>query len=216
MERVRETRGARLKQRPTMPKKKMSSMIKTQVIVCVLIYIFCLFIHFSPADQNTVIKNSISLILNQNTNLKQTWESFLETVKKEPALETLSPVSEMIAPVSGTIQKDFGIQDAEKEKFHYGISLLVEENASVVTVSDGEITEVATSEDYGTFVCVRHSEEITTLYANLDEVLPNIGDKVTKGQPIAKVSGTLLYFELKKGDTYLDPTEFIDFHKEKK
>lgn len=211
MERVRETRGTRLKERPIMPKKKMSATVKTQTVVCVIIYIFCLFVHFSPADQNMAIRNSISLIVNQNTDLKKVWESFWGTIKKEPALESLAPISDMVAPASGTIQKDFGIQDAQKEKFHYGVSLLVKENTSVVSVSDGEITEVATSEDYGTFICVRHSDEISTLYANLGEVLPNIGDKVTQGQPIAKAQGTLLYFELKKGETYLDPTEFIDF-----
>ena len=211
MERIRETREMRLRERPTIAKKKRSATFKTQAVLCFLLYIFCLFVHFSPADQNTVVKNSISLIVNQNTDLKQVWESFVGIFKNEPALESLAPVSQMVKPASGTIQKDFGIQDAQKEKFHYGVSLLVPERENVVSVCDGEITEVATNEDYGTFLCVRHSDEITTLYANLGEVLPNIGDKVTKGQPIAKTNGTLLYFELKKGETYLDPTEFIDF-----
>lgn len=212
MERIREVQNVRARVRPALIKGKTGKTFKLQTILCVLILIFCLFVHFSPADQNIAIKNSISLIVDQNTDLKKVWESFLGTIKNEPALETLSPVSEMMAPARGTIQKDFGIQDAQKEKFHYGVSLLVAEHETVVSVCDGEVTEVATNKDYGTYVCVRHSDEITTLYANLGEVLPNIGDKVTKGQPIAKASGTLLYFELKKGDTYLDPTEFIDFH----
>lgn len=216
MKQIRNIEKARMRMHTPLPKGKWGKTLKAQSIICILIFIFCLFVHFSPADQNTMIKKSISLIVNQNTDLKKVWESFLKTVKKEPDLESFSPVSDMAAPAFGKIQKDFGIQDAEKEKFHYGVSLSVAENETIVAVEDGEITEVATSKDYGTYLCIRHSDEITTLYANLGEVLPNIGEIVTKGQSIAKCDGTLLYFEIKKGDTYLDPTEFITFKEEEK
>lgn len=216
MERIREVKDVRTRVRPAPVSRKSGTTFKKQTVLCFLIFIFCLFIHFSPADQNTVIKNSISLIVNQNTDLKNVWESFWGTIKKEPALESLAPVSEMMAPVSGAIQKGFGIQDAEKEKFNYGVLLSVPEGENIVSVCDGEIIEVATKEDYGTHVLIRHSDAIVTLYANLGEVMPNIGDKVRKGQPIAKSESGTLYFELKKGDTYLDPTEFIAFSEAKK
>ena len=60
---------------------------------------------------------------------------------------------------------------------------------------------------------VKHSDEIFTMYAHLNEILPNVKEKVEKGQAIARANGEndTIYFEVRRGDTYLDPAEFIDF-----
>ena len=78
--------------------------------------------------------------------------------------------------------------------------------------NDGTVTEIATNAEYGSFIVIRHSEEISTLYGHLNEILPNVGDKVTKSQPIARAGeNSTFYFELRRGETYLDPAAFIAF-----
>lgn len=184
----------------------------SRLLICILIFIFCVSIKFYPNNYFEKTKKSIEFILSYNTDLKENIKKFKSNFAKKESFETLNPVSNMTAPSSGKIVKGFGIQDASGSGFHYGIDILTENNENIVAANDGKVIEIATNTEYGTYIIIRHSEEITTLYGNLNEILTNVGDTVSKGQPIAYVSnkGTY-YFELCRNDTYLDPTEFIKF-----
>lgn len=184
-----------------------------QVLICILILMFCVLVKLYPGENFEKAKNSVQLIVTQNTDIKAEFEKLKANFKKDESLETLNPVSGMAAPSSGKIVKGFGIQDASGSGFHYGLDLSCGETENIVAANDGEVTEIATNAEFGSYIIIRHSEEITTLYGQLNEILPNVGDKVTKGQAIARAGGenSTFYFELRRGDTYLDPTQFIEF-----
>lgn len=61
------------------------------------------------------------------------------------------------------------------------------------------------------------NNEVKTVYAHCSQLLVNIGDKVTKGQEIAKVgatgnvTGAHLHFEIRINDVCIDPRLMIDF-----
>lgn len=185
---------------------------KTQIIICVLLFVFCIFLRVAPDDSYKKAKDSITAILTVNTDFRAEWENIKRRFAKEEALESLAPVSEMIAPTKGDITKGFGMQDASKNDFHYGVLLSCAENENVLAANDGEVTEVATNQEYGSFMIIRHSENLFTLYGNLNEILPNVGETVSKGQPIARCENEKdVYFELRRGETYLNPAEFITF-----
>lgn len=185
----------------------------TQVLICILILMFCVLIKLYPGESFKQAKNSVALIVTHHTDFKAEFEKLKSFFLKDEALETLSPVSTLTAPSSGKIVKGFGMQDAQNSSFHYGLDITADETENIVAANDGEVTEIATNAEYGSFIIIKHSEEITTLYGNLNEILTNVGDKVTKGQPIARAGGenNSFYFELRRGDTYLDPTQFINF-----
>jgi len=191
------------------------SNFRTQIFICILVFIFCVLIKFYPNENFDKIEAGINLIVSENTDLKVELQKIKSMFFKDESLDTLTPVSEMIAPSSGSIAKGFGVQDASNSGFHYGLDLYTAPSENIVAVSDGEVTEIATNNEYGSFVTIKHSEDISTLYGNLNEILININDKVSKGQPIARAGGenSTFYFELRRGDTYLDPTEFIEFGK---
>ena len=148
-----------------------------------------------------------------NKYSKEEFNKLINFFKKDASLETLNPVSQMVAPTKGKIIKGFGMQDASGSDFHYGLELSAEENENIVSANDGVVSEISKSEEYGSYIVITHSEEITTLYGNLNEIIINAGDKVEKGQAIARPSAETksFYFELKRNDTYLDPTQFIEF-----
>lgn len=189
------------------------STFSKRVFLCFLILVFCAAVKFYPGDNLSFVKNSISYIVNHNTDVSKEFNKLINFLKKDASLETLNPVSQMVAPTKGKIIKGFGMQDASGSDFHYGLELSAEENENIVSANDGVVSEISKSEEYGSYIVITHSEEITTLYGNLNEIIINAGDKVEKGQAIARPNAETksFYFELKRNDTYLDPTQFIEF-----
>ena len=82
-----------------------------QVLICILILMFCVLVKLYPGENFERAKNSIQLIVTQNTDIKAEFEKLKANFKKDESLETLNPVSGMAAPSSGKIVKGFGIQD---------------------------------------------------------------------------------------------------------
>ncbi len=189
------------------------STFSKRVFLCFIVFLFCAAVKFYPGENLNLIRNSISYIVSHNTDVNAEVNKFIDYLKKDASMETLDPVSAMVAPSGGKIIKGFGMQDASGSDFHYGLRLSAEKNENIVSANDGVVSEISKSEEYGSFIVITHSEEITTLYGDLNEIIINVGDKVEKGQAIARANTDTnsFYFELKRNDTYLDPTQFIDF-----
>ena len=68
---------------------------------------------------------------------------------------------------------------------------------------------------YGNLVLVRHPNGFVTAYAHASELLVKRGDKVKRGQVIAKsgrtgnISAPQLHFEIRKGSTPVDPMSYL-------
>ena len=68
---------------------------------------------------------------------------------------------------------------------------------------------------YGNLVLIRHPNGFVTAYAHNGDIAVKRGDQVTRGQTIAKsgqsgnVSSPQLHFELRKGSTPVDPTNYL-------
>ena len=204
----------RLRTKLTRNTENRKSTFMQRTLLCLLLLIFCTLIKFYPDNEFELARNSISFIVNHNTDINKELENFKTLFKKDESLEVLSPVSQMISPSpSGKIVKGFGMQDASGSDFHYGVELSAEKNENIVSANDGTVSEVAKNEEYGSYIVISHNEEIKTLYGQLNEIIINVGDKVEKGQAIARANTETnsFYFELKRGETYLDPTQFISF-----
>ena len=69
---------------------------------------------------------------------------------------------------------------------------------------------------YGNLVLIRHDNGWVTAYAHADEILVKRGDRINRGQVIAKVGRTgqvdqpQLHFELRQGQKPVDPTPFME------
>ena len=211
---MRYDNDPRLRTKLTQSTENRKSTFMPRTLLCLLLLIFCTLIKLYPNNDFEVVENSISFIVNHNTDINKELENFKTLFKKDESLEVLSPVSQMISPSpSGKIVKGFGMQDASGSDFHYGVELSAEKNENIVSANDGTVSEVAKNEEYGSYIVISHNEEIKTLYGQLNEIIINVGDKVEKGQAIARANTETnsFYFELKRGETYLDPTQFISF-----
>ena len=98
-----------------------------------------------------------------------------------------------------------------------GINIALPENTPIKAAEDGDVAYAGNElKGYGNLVLVRHPNGYVTAYAHAKELLVKRGDKVKRGQVIARsgqsgnVTAPQLHFEIRKGASPLDPMRFLN------
>jgi murein DD-endopeptidase MepM/ murein hydrolase activator NlpD len=120
----------------------------------------------------------------------------------------------LLWPVRGRILAGYG---ATKQGGHNsGINIAATRGAPVKAVDAGVVAYAGNEiRGYGNLILVKHASGFISAYAHCDELLVKRGDKVGRGQVIAKVGATggvaepQLHFELRRGKRAVDPREFL-------
>jgi len=103
------------------------------------------------------------------------------------------------------------------QEFHSGIDIggagIV--NRNIVASDSGTVILADWLGGYGKTVILDHGKGFSTLYAHTNTILVKEGDKVVKGQAIAKVgstgnsTGPHLHFEIRKNGNRVSPTQYV-------
>ncbi len=102
-----------------------------------------------------------------------------------------------------------------KYDFHYGVDLRASIGTSVYASDGGKVIYAATMGSYGKLVKIEHDNGDITYYAHLDSISVKVGQRVYKGQTIAKsgatgnVTGPHLHFEIRINGKHTDPMKYI-------
>ena len=187
---------------------------KARCILCFVLFLLCLLVRFMPNGAFLKVRSGIEKIIHTNISLSDLKETVIGYKKKQDEKKAASVIAELVAPVDGKVLIPFGVQDATDGAFRYGVELSVSIGEQIRASGEGTVTEIAKSKAYGTYLVLSHEGGFSTLYGRLGEILPNIGEKVLGGQPIAAAAEESLLFELKQGETYLNPADFIAFKEE--
>jgi murein DD-endopeptidase MepM/ murein hydrolase activator NlpD len=117
-------------------------------------------------------------------------------------------------PVKGRIVSGFGTKPDGGH--NDGVNISVPQGTSVKAAENGVVAYAGSElKGYGNLVLVRHANNWVSAYANNEEILVKRGDKVKRGQVIAKagmtgsVSKPQVHFELRKGSRPVDPTKYL-------
>ncbi|MGA7788806.1 MAG: M23 family metallopeptidase, partial [Xanthobacteraceae bacterium] len=117
-------------------------------------------------------------------------------------------------PVRGRIIAAFGPKPNGLQ--NDGINLAVPEGTPIKAADDGVVAYAGNElKGYGNLVLVRHANGFVTAYANASEILVKRGESVKRGQVIAKsgetgnVTSPQLHFEIRKGATPVDPSQYL-------
>ncbi|MGE0626330.1 MAG: LysM peptidoglycan-binding domain-containing protein [Hyphomicrobiaceae bacterium] len=118
-------------------------------------------------------------------------------------------------PVSGRIVEGFGRR--ADGSHNDGINLAVPQGTDVLAAEDGVVAYAGSEvKTYGNLVLIRHDNGLVTAYAYNDRLLVSRGDRVKRGQPIAKAgsSGVVdqpqLHFEVRVGAKPVDPLTHLE------
>ncbi len=132
-----------------------------------------------------------------------------EPTASVPAADTASK-PEFRWPARGRIIQGF------KKGTSDGINIAVPEGTSVKAAEAGVVAYAGSElKGYGNLVLIRHPNGYVSAYAHNGEINVKRGEQIRRGQQIAKsgksgnVSSPQIHFELRKGSTPVDPTEYL-------
>lgn len=121
--------------------------------------------------------------------------------------------------ISKTITSKYGYRKnpvtGEENKLHAGIDIGVSEGTDVLASKNGTVVTAGWNNSYGYYVTINHGGGIATLYAHNSSLLVKTGDKVSKGQPIAKSgstgnsTGPHIHFEIIIDGETVDPLKYF-------
>jgi murein DD-endopeptidase MepM/ murein hydrolase activator NlpD len=121
-------------------------------------------------------------------------------------------------PVEGVVSSPFG---ARAGKRHDGIDIAVPEGTPVRAAADGVVVYAgARVAGYGNLVLVRHDGDLVTVYAHNRLLEVREGDRVSRGQEIARSGQTgratapHLHFEVRRSQAPTNPLEYLPPHRE--
>lgn len=182
-------------------------------------------LNMSPDGTRIFEKNTVKYILSHNTDFKKIPDDLKNFSQKylfgkETEEKGKDALLNMVLPLAGKKESPFGMRmhpTENVEKFHYGVDISAPEGEKIVCAQKGTAKEVSEDSEYGNFIIVDHGEGILTLYAHCSEIIAKAGDEIQAGQMIAKVgatgnvTGAHLHFEIRDGENWLNPEEFIKF-----
>ena len=97
-----------------------------------------------------------------------------------------------------------------------GLDIAVPIGEAVHASADGTVLYASDElKSFGKMVVIRHADDYVTAYAHLSDLTVGKGVEVKRGQIIGKsgksgdVSAPVLHFELRKGETNIDPIGYM-------
>jgi len=124
-------------------------------------------------------------------------------------------------PVKGIVTSGFGYRQnpmgGEASEFHTGLDIAVPLYTDVRATGGGVVKEAGWNNGgYGNLVVIDHGNGIETYYGHNSQVLVKVGDKVTRGQIIAKSgstgnsTGPHVHYEVRVNGNPVNPTKYVN------
>lgn len=133
------------------------------------------------------------------------------------AKEFMCKMQQPILPSYYRVSSEFGPRGG---RLHGGIDLSTKrvEGRDVYATQAGTVTIAKPSGTYGNLVEIKHNDKLVTRYAHNSKILVKVGDKVGKGQLIAKSgntgrsTGPHLHYEVRYNNTPQNPNDYFKNH----
>jgi len=122
-------------------------------------------------------------------------------------------------PLDGRITSKFGYRIhpiSKKRDFHKGIDIANSLNTDIKASGSGIVTYSGWNGGYGKVIIVSHGYGYKSVYAHNNNNLVDVGDRVDKGQVIAKLgntgksTGPHLHFEVHYNGDQIDPLKVLN------
>ncbi len=129
-----------------------------------------------------------------------------------PAAATAHDDARLAWPLQGVLYGRYGVRAGRR---HDGIDIAAPEGTPVAAAAAGTVIYAGEQAGYGALVILKHDGGLVTLYAHNSKLLVSEGERVRRGQPIARVgesgrtTGPHLHFEVREGTRPKNPLLFL-------
>lgn len=119
-----------------------------------------------------------------------------------------------MSPTFGTLSSRYGGRWGRQ---HTGIDIAGSYNSDIKAADGGIVTYAGWMSGYGNYIIIDHENGYQTGYGHCASLCVGEGDRVAKGDIIAKMgntgrsTGTHLHFEVKKNGEYVNPLNYVGY-----
>ncbi len=123
-----------------------------------------------------------------------------------------------IWPARGWVTSEFGFRldpYTGERRLHEGLDIANAPGTTVSAPADGTVVYAANESGYGNVLVIDHGSGIKTRYGHLSHIDVRLGNRVTRGQPVATVgnsgrsTGPHLHYEVRINGVPENPRKFI-------
>ncbi len=176
----------------------------------------------SPAELPVIAmkyKTSVAEIKKYNSDLSAGKWIFVPykagLMANEPSVVGYYSRGDFIWPVASyrRVSSEFGRRGWRK---HKGIDISAPSGTGILAAREGKVIYSGWMRGYGRVVIIKHDKDFHTVYAHNSKNIVSKGERVSKGQKIAKVgrtgnaTGNHLHFEIRIKDKAVDPMRYYN------
>jgi murein DD-endopeptidase MepM/ murein hydrolase activator NlpD len=173
-----------------------------------------------PAAGNPVLQNTLGVLERLSREVKVQQQSYEQILNKYDFNKNYFSAFPALKPMDGYYSRaGFGMRMHPVLgifKTHEGLDIVNDAGTPVYAAGDGVVEMSGHSGGgYGIVVVVKHGFGFQTLYAHLSKTLVREGQRVKRGDLIAKsgrtglVSGPHLHYEVRRNGVYQNPIDFF-------
>ena len=170
---------------------------------------------------NASISNlaAVEIEVEEKEEKKQDKQVEQEKKQMEKDAEMVKKLCKFQKPLSGKITSEFGDREVTLKGMtsdHKGIDIAANKGTSIKAAMAGTVSVAEENSEYGKFIKIVDGD-VMTVYAHCSSLSVKKGDKVKKGQIIAKVgstgisTGSHLHFEIRFQNRNINPRLVINF-----
>lgn len=172
-------------------------------------------VHDEPHDEAALKKNINHLLASieyQTEYLANVEASLLQKSVYKDMLPNSSPVAAAYRSSSYGWRRD---PFTKRRAFHSGLDFTAKRGTPIYAAGDGVVTFAKRTAGYGRLVKIDHGSGLETRYAHASKLLVKVGERVSKGQIVAKVgstgrsTGPHLHYEIRLNGAALDPRKYL-------
>ena len=168
--------------------------------------------------QNPTPKEIQTVASKIQTNINSRLVSFFQLQAYLQERQTRLVRTPSIAPTKGYMSSPFGLREdpiTKRKKMHKGLDYSNVPYTPIYAPADGVVVNTYVNSGYGNFLVIDHGYDIVTRYGHLTKYEVKVGQKVKRGDLIARMgntgrsTGTHLHYEVLVRDQHVDPALYI-------
>ncbi len=172
-------------------------------------------IHQKPGELLLEMRRQMEDLHQMSVQREENLERLLKTLERRQELFSRTPTGR---PTPGRISSGFGWRRSPftgQREFHSGMDIATYRGAPVTAPADGVVTAVGRNGGLGKVLVLDHGYGVVTRYGHLSKTLKKPGDRVKRGDVIARVgntgrsTGPHLHYEILAGKAPVNPKKFV-------